>query len=106
MTRATLPEYDAPSAVETLMGVQFARITGWNILHYGQLHGLFRAMYPKAALLPPVLEQRDIAQGTFDLHDFAIRAIFTNERDTELVQVQPSMFIRNWRRYRRKTGRH
>lgn len=98
MTRAKLPEYDAPPAVETLMGVHFARVGGWSIFLFGQLHRLFQASYPNAALLPPVVDPRDIAQGTFDLHNLPIRATFTNADDTELVQVQSSMFLRNWKR--------
>src|ERR1035438_534028 len=98
MTSSNLPEYDAPPAVETLMGVHFARLAGWNILHFGQLYTRFQASYPNAVLVPPVVEQRDIAQGTFDLQDLPIRAIFTNLGETELLQVQASMFLRNWKR--------
>ena len=45
-----------------------------------------------------MLEQRDLAQGTFNLQDVPIRAIFTDSNDSELVQVQSSMFLRNWKR--------
>lgn len=98
MTRAKMPEYDAPPAVETLMGVHFARIGGWNILLFGQVYEHFRSMYPHAALLPPVVGQRDLAQGTFNLENLPIRATFSNSTNTELVQVQSSMFLRNWKR--------
>lgn len=80
------------------MGVHFARLAGWNILHFGQLHGQFRANYPKALLLPPVIDQRDLAQGVVNVQDFPYRAIFTDSHDSELVQVQSSMFLRNWKR--------
>lgn len=98
MTRAALPKYDSPPAVETLMGVHFARLAEWTVIHFGELHTKFRERYPKASLLPPVLEQRDLAQGTFNLQEIPIRAIFTNSGDSELVQVQSSMFLRNWKR--------
>jgi uncharacterized protein (TIGR04255 family) len=98
VTRPKLPEYDSPPAIETLMGVHFARLANWNILHFGRSHAQFRKFYPKASLLPPVLEQRDLAQGTFDVAAMPIRAIFTNADDSELVQVQSSMFLRNWKR--------
>lgn len=98
MPQPKLPEYDSPPAVETLMGVHFARLAGWNIIHFGQLFARFHDTYPKAALLPPVVEQQDIAQGTFNMLDLPVRAIFTNTNDTELVQVQSSMFLRNWKR--------
>ncbi len=80
------------------MGVHFARLSGWNVLHFGQLYAQFRDAYPNASLVPPMLEQRDLAQGVFNLQDLPIRAIFTNTGDTELLQVQSSMFLRNWRR--------
>ena len=98
MTRPKLPKYDAPPAVETLMGVHFARLAGWNILQFGQLHAQFKSAYPKASLLPPVLAQRELAQGTFDPEEMPFRAIFTNDSESELVQVQSSMFLRNWKR--------
>jgi uncharacterized protein (TIGR04255 family) len=98
ITSVKLPEYNFPPAVETLMGVHFARLAGWNILHFGQLYERFRSSYPIANLVPPVVEQRDIAQGTFNLVDLPIRAIFTDKNDTELLQVQASMFLRNWKK--------
>ena len=98
MTSKELPKYDSPPAVETLMGVHFARLAGWNVIHFGELHSEFRKHYPKASLLPFVLEQRDLAQGTFNVQDVPVRAIFTNPSDSELVQVQSTMFLRNWKR--------
>lgn len=98
ITRPKLPKYDAPPAVETLMGVHFARLAGWNVLHFGKLQAQVQAAYPNASLLPPVLAQRDLAQGTFDAEEMPFRAIFTNAEESELVQVQSSMFLRNWKR--------
>lgn len=98
ITRAKLPEYDAPPAVETLMGVRFARLSSWNILHFGQLYALFQRTYPNAKLVPPVVDERDIAQGSFDFNDIPLRVILANENDTELLQVQSSMLLRNWKR--------
>jgi len=98
MTRANLPAYDSPPAVETLMGVRFARLSSWNILHFGQLCAFFRHSYPAAKLVPPVIEERDIAQGSFDFNDIPLRVILSNESETELLQVQSSMLMRNWKR--------
>ena len=100
LSPAKLPEYDAPPAVETLMGMHFARLAGWNILHLGQIYDHFKTLYPHAVLVPPVVEPRDLAQGTINPEDLPIRAIFTNSENTELVQVQPSLFLRNWKRSR------
>lgn len=80
------------------MGVHFARLAGWNVLHFGELHAQFRADYPKASLLPPVIDQRELAQGTLNPQDVLVRAIFTDTSDSQLVQVQSSMFLRNWKR--------
>jgi len=93
-----LPDYDRPPAVETLMGFYFAHFANWNILHFGKLWTLFEENYPKGEVLPPILDPRELAQGNLEFARLPFRAMFTNALDTELVQVQASAFLRNWRK--------
>jgi uncharacterized protein (TIGR04255 family) len=98
MNRPHLPEFDAPPAVETLMGFYFPSLAGWNILHFGQFWAQIREHYPNGSLLPPIVDPKEIAQGTLKLDQIPIRATFTDIANSELVQVQSSAFLRNWRR--------
>ena len=99
MTRASLPEYDFPPAVETLMGFYFAR-QDWNVLLFGKLWALFEEKYPKGSVHPFILEQAapGAAPEKISLSGFPVRVMFTDTDDSELVQVQNSAFLRNWRK--------
>jgi uncharacterized protein (TIGR04255 family) len=100
MTRAKLPEYDHPPAVETLMGFYFPHQTNWNPLLFGKLWALFEPEYPKGSLAPFIIDSPPAnvgsIQATFGTTPY--RAIFTDVADSALVQVQNSAFLRNWRK--------
>ena len=98
MSTTLLPDYDSPPAVETLMGFYFASFVGCNVLHFGKLWTLFEANYPKGEILPPLLDPRMLSQGGFDFGSVPLRAMFTDASNSELVQVQASAFLRNWRK--------
>src|SRR5580658_8790151 len=101
MTRANLPEYDRPPAVETLMGFYFPRQTDWNVLLFGKLWALFEREYPTGSLAPFILNPSQSNIGSDQATAFGIlpyRAMFTNAENSELVQVQNSAFLRNWRK--------
>lgn len=96
----TLPDFEHPPAIETVLGVRFAPLPGWNVFHYGLLLQEYLEDYPKQELRPP------IGTITFqfnpsDTEDFAgtpVRCWFINEPGTELIQVQNDYFLRNWRK--------
>jgi uncharacterized protein (TIGR04255 family) len=98
MMVAKLPDYDSPPAVEILMGFYFAHFSDWNVLHFGKLWSLFEEQYPKGEILPPLMDQRSFAGGDFEFGQMPLRAMFTDTSNTELLQVQPSAFLRNWRK--------
>lgn len=80
------------------MGVYFANYAGWNILHFGKLWSLFQKDYPKGDILPPILDPRKFVQGDLEFSQLPFRAMFTDLSDNQLVQVQSSAFLRNWRK--------
>jgi uncharacterized protein (TIGR04255 family) len=95
-----LPAYDNPPAVETVMGFHFAQIAGWNPLHLGQLFSDFEDEYPNGEMLAPVLDLSVGRQGSSlnVIEGLALRAAFSDKLKSQLVQVQHSFFLRNWRR--------
>jgi uncharacterized protein (TIGR04255 family) len=100
MSPRALPDYARPPAVETVLGVRFSPIQGWNVFHYGLLLPKFKEEYPKQQLRPPLGAVTTIQVST-DNEEFAhfpVRAWFINQDDTQLVQVQNDCFIRNWRK--------
>jgi uncharacterized protein (TIGR04255 family) len=100
MTRANLPEYDHPPAVETLMGFYFARQSDWDALLFGKLWVLFESEYPQGNLAPFILSPppADAVTAQAALGAMPFRALFTDADDSELIQVQHSAFLRNWRK--------
>ena len=94
MSLTELPAYKNPPAVETLMGVYFARLAEWNLLRFGQFWSELQSDYPHGQILPPIIEPLRPEM----VSELPVRATFINREKTELVQVQDSCFFRNWRK--------
>jgi len=90
-----LPQYERPPVVETAFAVEFAQLKDWNVAHYGVLWERFRAKYPNLEV-HPFLPASPIPMK-FDIQDPPLRCFFLNEARTQLVQVRPGAFVRNWR---------
>jgi uncharacterized protein (TIGR04255 family) len=104
-TEAPLPEYDRPPVIETVLGVQFPRLKGFSIPHFGLFWHSVRAEYPVQEMKPPlgpVVEGFGVpgaAPGGIQfVTDPEARCWFIDRSGTELIQVQHDRFIRNWRR--------
>jgi uncharacterized protein (TIGR04255 family) len=97
MNSRTLPDYSNPPAVETVLGVRFSPIVGWNLLHYGLLLPRFRDIYPRTELRMPIGEVAVQFSPESNFADVPVRCWFINPDDTQLIQVQNNCFIRNWR---------
>jgi uncharacterized protein (TIGR04255 family) len=91
------PVFENPPVVETTLGLRFAPVEGFNVVHFGQLIDTFRDHYPSFELKPPV----GVVQLNFDLeattYNPPARCWYINADKTQLVQVQADFFIRNWR---------
>ncbi len=94
-----------PPVVETSLGCYFSEISGWNVLHFGALWEKFRAKYPNVEFPPPVvpiLEAPITLSWSPGDSLVPIRALFTDERKTQLVQIQmhpqTNLFMHNWRK--------
>jgi uncharacterized protein (TIGR04255 family) len=105
---ADLPEYEKPAVNETVMGVDFARLPGWNVTHYGLLHQSFEKQYPNVQAQPPLPQQaedfgaemkplKSPFEFTVSGEAMDTRCWFIDRTDTQLLQVQADRFLRNWR---------
>lgn len=82
------------------MGFHFTQIAGWNPLHLGQLFAAFQSDYPNGEMLAPVVDLSLAPRGgalNF-VEALPLRAAFADEVKSQLVQVQQSFFLRNWRK--------
>jgi uncharacterized protein (TIGR04255 family) len=100
----TLPDFDNPPAVETLMGVYFMPLTGWRVPHFGLFWERIRKDYPTVEVRSPIItgppgESRELNLPLFEAEiNLPVRCWFRNRNETTLVQVQDSCFFHNWRR--------
>jgi len=95
----TLPNFDNPPAVETLMGVHFAPIAKWQAPYFGLFWARIKSDYPRIEMQPPILPQVPDVSPTppQPLWEFA-RCWFFNQDETRLIQVQNNLFLHNWRK--------
>jgi uncharacterized protein (TIGR04255 family) len=98
MNARILPDYSNPPAVETVLGVRFSPIEGWNLLHYGLLLPKFKDIYPRTELRTPIGEVTVQFSPESNFANLPVRCWFINPDDTQLIQVQGNCFIRNWRK--------
>lgn len=103
-----LPDFDDPPVVETVLSVQFEPLASIRTAHLGILWEEFRAEFPNTEERPPldpVLEQfPESAVARIGLRFQAFenppvpRIWFTNDRGSEMIQVQNDRFTKNWRK--------
>ena len=104
LRRASIASLDLqkPPIVETSLGCFFYPIPGWNVLHFGTLFERFRGKYPNVEFPPPVIEQPQQLPITVSWAPgdsvIPIRALFSDDKKTQLVQLQPTLFLHNWRK--------
>lgn len=105
-----LPDFENPPVVETVLSVQFDRLSALRTAHFGLYWGEVRNRFPiteEHGELPSLLEQsNEQPQPAVGIQFQALEAPptprfwFTDQQGTELIQVQRDRFIKNWR----KTG--
>jgi uncharacterized protein (TIGR04255 family) len=107
-TTTPFPDFDAPPVTEVVLGVQFDAIKGLRTPQIGALWQEFKDRLPITEEHPPldtVIERFGAGRkpmGAVQLQMLDAlptpRCWFLNETGTELIQVQPDRFIRNWRK--------
>ena len=102
-----LPDFDEPPVIETLLGVEFAPLDRWEIVHYGLFWRRIQAGYPRFEINPPLrseiegprLEFKQPQPPKFEVVSKPqVRCWFLNDSNTELIQIQYDRFVHNWRK--------
>ena len=97
----TLPDFENPPAVETLMGVHFAPIENWQSPYFGLFWSRIKKDYPRCEIKLPVVmgPTVDIAAAQFQSgFELPTRCWFINHDETRLIQLQSNLFLHNWRK--------
>lgn len=104
MTRPT-PKFAAPPVIETVLGVEFDPLPGWDIPHFGLFWQSVRDKYQKYSVVPPLnsqLEKFDDETRVKELISLSdkpeVRCWYFNNEDTWLMQAQNNRFLHNWRK--------
>lgn len=101
----TLPDYDQPPVVETVLGLEFPPVQGWDVPHFGLLWSKFRTDYPNFEVQPRLAGQFDVSigveapalpAGAKFTKGVPVRCWFFSEDRTRLIQVQNDRFMHNW----------
>ena len=108
--KRTLPDYNKPPLIEVVLSVQFEEIKNLSLPRLGLLWDQYRDRFPitrQHQRLAHIIEkfgQNPQQQGGVRI-EFSqsppvldTRLWFINQDETELIQVQPDRFIRNWRK--------
>ncbi len=107
-SRPPLPEFGNPPVFETVLGVQFAPLTGFSILQFGLYWGLISKEYPHSDIKPPLpsiveefpKEQKPSSVGIQFMSSPEARCWFVDSTETRVIQIQNDRYIHNWRKVR------
>ncbi|PJA78298.1 MAG: hypothetical protein CO149_04795 [Nitrospirae bacterium CG_4_9_14_3_um_filter_51_5] len=104
----TLPLFNDPPVIETVLGVQFSPLSEFSIQHFGLFWSKIRKEYPNCSPqlpLPLVIENFEEKGATKPpatinlIEDLSyLRAWFINKSQTRLIQIQKDRFLYNWRK--------
>ena len=103
-----VPKFAAPPVIETVLGVEFARLEKWGVPHFGIFWNQIKEQFPNYSVKPPLDSQiedfdkpkpRAGPQLQF-LSEPGFRCWFMDGENRTLIQVQSNRFTFNWR----KTG--
>ena len=101
----TLPDFDNPPAVETVIAVHFASLEQWNVQHFGLFWNEIRNEYPRVVVHPSIgpsaMEFKldfdaDLSSPRVEL--LPLRCWFYNQGESRLIQLQNNCFAHNWRK--------
>jgi uncharacterized protein (TIGR04255 family) len=103
-----LPDFSRPPVVETVLSVQFDRLSAFQSAHFGLYWSKIHRKFPKTeehGELPPQIEHPpDSPQPIVGFQFEALeappmpRVWFVDREGTQLIQVQRDRFIKNWRK--------
>lgn len=104
---ADLPDFSHPPVAETVLSVQFDRLSALRTAHFGLYWGEIHNRFPRteehgelASIIEQAQDQQRPAVGIqFEVLEAPpTRFWFVDELGTELIQLQRDRFIKNWRK--------
>jgi len=99
-----LVNFDDPPVVETVLSIQFKKLTSLRSVHFWQYWERQKDRFPKTEEHPAlahVIEQQEFAAPKIRFETIDImpqRLLLVNEESGEMIQVQNDRFIKNWRK--------
>jgi uncharacterized protein (TIGR04255 family) len=102
-----LPDFENPPVVETVLSVQFERISQMRAVHLGLFWLTVKDRFPDSeerSPLPSVFERfpgaSSLGEVRFEALEFPElpRVWFQDRARTELIQIQKDRFTKNWRK--------
>lgn len=103
--KPSLAEFDQPPVVETVLGVEFAPLKGWDVRHFGLFWAQVKSRFPTLETKPPLLRSGFAEGGAINLvlEQFGdptagVRCWLIDEDETRLLQIQADRLIHNWRK--------
>lgn len=101
-----IPKFSAPPVIETILGVEFARLENWGVPYFGLFWNQIKDQFPNYAVKAPLASQiedfdkpKPPAGPQIQLLSVPeIRCWFIDADDRTLIQVQPDHFTYNWRK--------
>lgn len=98
-------DFQNPPVIETILGVQFVPVRALSLARIGVYWSEIRNQYPTHEVKPPlspVIEDFSFPPtprkvGIEIAEEPDVRFWFIDHTSTQLIQVQPDRFIRNWR---------
>lgn len=96
--------YRKPPLVETSLGVGFEPIPGWNVQHFGLYQHEVRERYPTFDTANPIVLGRPGLNMSIFVPAQKVRAFYSNEERTRLIQMQNDLFFLNWQKMANETS--
>lgn len=103
----TLPKFDNPPVIESVLGVEFEPLLKWGAPHFGLYWQDIRSEFPYSSTQAPLPSRTELfgepvkeeVSILFPLGGSPqIRCWFSDESKSTLIQVQRDHFLCNWRK--------
>jgi uncharacterized protein (TIGR04255 family) len=110
-----LPDFDAPPLNEVVLGIQFASIPGYELIHAGEVWALYKERYPMVEHRPAAPPMFETFGDAPSVPGFSIqfgnpaehpRFWFLSSDSHDLIQFEPNRLLHNWRQIDGVGGRY
>lgn len=102
---SSLPDFDKPPAVETLLGVHFRPLQQWKTQYFGKFWDKISREYPDVQVHPPLNSEQGLRVEVTPKEamirvsgEVPVRWWYFHKSGKRLVQVQNDSFVQNWRK--------